>query len=233
MILFRMRIYGKKIKKWFCINKILLIKKIYAKLILVYYFFINMLELDNLDSFKETPEDLIKKDQKIIDWLMNFWNNEANDNDFLEKTKWWDIFKSVINNLNKKSNQLNDNESKAKIEELVKNIELYSNIWKLNKEQMNEMSDIFKEIESIEWTEHAEDAESWELARKSINNRIKSEYQKLIDACKRLESLIKNHNEEIQSKLKSNLEKMKLARNKQKEQQSSYENLEFPLSQKI
>lgn len=175
-----------------------------------------MWKLDWLEN-RENPQDLAKKNQEISDWLINFWNNKEKDNDFLEKTRWWDIVKVITDDVEKKSKGLNDPVSKAKVEDLLKNVKWYSEIWKLNEKQAREISDIYKTINSIERTEHAENAKQWEDFKKSMDSKNQEETKKLIEACEKLESLLKNHHEEAQEKIKKDGERWREARKKAEE----------------
>lgn len=195
-----------------------------------------MWKLDWLEN-RENPQDLAKKNQEISDWLINFWNNKEKDNDFLEKTRWWDIVKVITDDVEKKSKGLNDPVSKAKVEDLLKNVKWYSEIWKLNEKQAREISDIYKTINSIERTEHAENAKQWEDFKKSMDSKNQEETKKLIEACEKLESLLKNHHEEAQEKIKRDEERWREARKKAEEssklETASFEkDLNFPIPEK-
>lgn len=195
-----------------------------------------MWKLEGLDK-KENADDLAKREQEITDWLAGFWNDKEKDTKFLEKTNGKDVVKSITDDLDKKSKELNDPKAKAKIEALSKNVKWYAEIWKLNEKQARELSDIYKTINSIEWTEHAEDAKWWEEAKKSMDMKNQEQTKKLTDACDRLDELLKSHSEEAKTKVENDAKKWQATREEaektSKSEVASFEaNMEFPPSQK-
>lgn len=175
-----------------------------------------------------------KKEQETKDTLLNFWNWEnENAKKLLNDPKWWEkSVKAIKDDIKEKSKEFNDPETKAKIEGLTKNIDGYAKLWKLNEEQAKELADMYKQINSVESTEHAEDAERWELAKESIN-KSKNDYAKnLLDATDKLDKFLKNNHEEAMNKVTQWFKKWQKAREQQQEPPSAYESLEVPPSQK-
>lgn len=183
---------------------------------------------------REIQDDLEaqkKLNKETKDNLLDFWKNSDNDKKILENPKAWENAVNAIKwDIEEKTKNINDPKSKAKIDEKLKWLEKYSKLWKLNQIQAQELSDIYKEISAIEWTEHAEDAKQWKEAQKAIEAKAEEYMKKLDIAMERLDKLLASHNEEAQKKVESDLNKSKEARNIPQEQPPSLD--DFPSSQK-
>lgn len=178
-------------------------------------------------------QDNKKNNKETIDVLANFWKNSDNDKKFLENPKAWENAVNAIKwDINEKTKSIKSPENRAKIDEKLKWLEKYSKLWKLNTTQAQELSSAYKEIASIQWTEVKQDNIQGEQAKNSREKQEQDYVKKLLDAVEKFDKLLASHSEEAQNKLKSDSEKMELARSKQKEPESAYENLEIPTSQK-
>lgn len=193
-----------------------------------------MWKLDKQDNNLDKVQEEQKEKQETKDSLLNFWKwNEENDDKLLKNPNSWNkVINSMKEDIIKKHNELNDPNSKEKIENLTKSLDWYTKLWKLNKEQAKELSEIYNQIVSIESTEHAEDTKSWEEASKSIQTKKQEYINKLDEATERLDKLLKNNHEEAMNKQKQSSEIMQEARKNQQEPPSAYASLEIPPSQK-
>lgn len=188
------------------------------------------------EANKDNERERLEKQNQEKDTkksLLDFWENEENDKKLLNNPKWWNKAITMMkDDIVKKSKEINDPESEKKINDLTKVLDWYTKLWKLNKEQAEKLSDIYKQINSIEATNHAEDAKWWEEVKNSINKSKNDYAKKLLDATESLDKFLKNNHEEAMDKQKQSSEKMHEARTNQKEPLSSYESLEVPPSQK-
>ena len=176
----------------------------------------------------------LQKETKIDNWLLNYWQtgNEKADSDFLKKYSWKVIVKSMLDDINSKSKEINNSESNEKIQALETAMKWYTKLWKLTQEQAIQLSQIYKQIDTIEATNHAEDAEWWEKTQKSMDESKKDYAQKLNNAIEKLNEFLKNNHEQAQQKIKDNSNQMQEARSQQQEPAWAYESLEFPPSRK-
>lgn len=188
------------------------------------------MSLEQINKDLENQEKW-KNEKEVRDNLASFWKNPEEDKKFLEDPKWWEKAVSAIKwDIEEKTKSIKNPENRAKIDEKLKWLEKYWKIGKLNSEQAQELSNVYKEIASIQWTEVKEDNIQWEEAHKAIEAKNQDYTKKLDNAIERLDKLLKNHNEESIKKVESDLNKSKEARNIPQEQPPSLD--DFPSAQK-
>lgn len=164
---------------------------------------------DDLDKMEKQ-----KQQEKTKNALDGFWEDKELSKKLLEDPKWWENAVSAIKwDIEEKTKNINDPKTKELVNDKMKSLDKYSKIGKLNEAQAKELSDIYKEISSLEWTEAKEWAQGWEDAKKSIDAKNQDYAQKLTDAVEKLDKLMKSHHEEAQAKVKADLQKAQEARN--------------------
>ncbi len=169
---------------------------------------------------QENPEQQQKQNQETTDTLKNFWNWWDKDKKAIEDPQFWKKAVWVIeSSINEKKSNINDENSKKQIDWLSQEIKQFSNLWKLDKDQIKELQSIYNKIEAIEWTEHAEDAKAGDEAREKMNQQKKSNAEALLKATESLRDFMKWNFEQQQEKQKEQAEKWRNAREEWKEAQ--------------
>lgn len=194
----------------------------------------------SLEQKKENTEQQEKlKEQETKDALLNFWNNSENDKKALEDPKFGQNAVNTIKlDIKEKSKQVNDPKSQEQINDLTKELDNFSKIWKLNEEKAKELSTIYREIISVEGTEHKEDVIQNENFQKSSNEKKEINSKNLLDATEKLKDFLKNNQDNADKKFEDAQKNIKLAREEgdkaQKISSSEADNviLDFPPSQK-
>lgn len=177
-------------------------------------------------------ENQVKNTKEIKDSLVDFWKNPDNYKKFLENPKSWENSVNAIKwDIDEKTKSIKNPENKAKIDEKIKWLEKYSKLGKLNPEQAQELSNVYKEIASIQWTEVKEDNIQWEEVHKSIEAKNEDYSKKLLDAVERLDKLLANHSEEAQKKVENDINKSKQAREIPWEEPPSLDDFPSPLKE--
>jgi hypothetical protein len=159
------------------------------------------LEKQNTNSEEDSAKKLEKEteEKQKLEWMFSSENNEAwwENLDWEEKIDKTKAVNLITEKIQEKSNNINDEQTQAQIDALMQEITVLNRPWKLTPEEKIQLWDIYKEIESLHGTEHAENAKAGEEAKKSNEASQKEYAQKLLDSTEKLRDFLKNSTDEI------------------------------------
>lgn len=200
-------------------------------MILSLFFNIFFMGIKGFESKNDNWELDEKNKKESKEALVNFWKDSENDKKFLENPQSGKNAISAIKwDIEAKTKSIKNPDNKAKIEEKLKWLETYAKPGKLALSEAQELSNVYKEISAIQWTEVKEDNIQWENAQKAMENNEHDYEKKLDDAIARIEKILTTHSEEAQNKLQQSLKNSQEARNIPQENPPSLD--DFPSAQK-
>lgn len=184
----------------------------------------------------EKQQDLEKPEQQEQENtkqdLENFWQNSQEDQKKLDDPKFWNKVVDVIqSDIKEKSKNINDTESKSQIDALNKEISSFCKLWKLDEEQIKQLQNVYKEIQSIQAIEHAEDSKSWNDVKDSIEQKQKDYTKQLLEATEKLHDFMKNNNKQKMKEQQANQDKIKQIQLSENQDKNNSENQDKILSE--
>lgn len=155
-------------------------------------------DLENLESKQ-------KENEEIKQWLENFWKNPEADQKNIDNQDFWNKAVSMMQeDIKKKLESINDPETKEKMEWLSKEMKWYCKLWKLDNDQMKELSYIYKEIESLNSTEAGENTQR-DKDIQTNNEKDKNDYTKLLEVTEKLHDFMKGNHDKKMSEQETKL----------------------------